>query len=391
MKFWIALSEQVEDGWVQILSPGKVKHPLHGTIDLNPTRFQKFVDNFKAKVRGTDLDVDYDHKMDPAKGRQAAGWFKDLRADDTGLWALVDWTDEAKEDIKSKKYRYLSADFYDKWTDQEGKVHKDVIAGAALTNRPFLKNMLPVNLSEILDTESEDSMDPELRKALIGKYKLSDNATDADIQAAVTADTPPAVDVSKAAVKWNEDGTGTVTIPGVDGEVKLTAPEPNDDDDDDDDVKKLAESNPAIAKLLADREEDRKRLKVVENANRLTEVNTQLNDIGGLPPVVLSELREAFVGAPKTFTDKIVDALGKLKKGGFVPEGQISKTGGPSGDPDGNSNAIKQFMDAADKLKADNPKLSEADVYTKLAAEQPDLYRAYDRAVQATEEFEEVN
>lgn len=391
MKYWSNLTladvSPESDGWVQVLSVGKVKHQLYGTIDLSQQRLQKFIENFKSKVRGTELDVDYDHKMDPSKGRKAAGWIKDLQLRSNGLWAKIEWTEEARQEIKNGHYKYISADFHDSWTDQEGKEHNDVLAGAGITNRPFLKDMVPINLTDILN--KEDGMDPELRKALIAKYQLSENATDADIQKAVNDDstkTEDAVDLSKATINWSDDKkTATITIPGAEGEVKVQAPEPvQASEPDEDRLKKLAEDNPELAQLLAEREEDRKRLSRLENANRLSEVSQQLSEVEGLPPVVLTELREALVTAPKTFSDKVVGAIKTLKEKGFVPSTQVSGGGGPSGeDATGSPDAIKNFLEAVDKVREKDTKLSEADAYDKVATENPQLYIDYDQAVRS--------
>jgi phage I-like protein len=41
----------------------------------------------------------------------AAGWIKELKADDSGLWGRVEWTATAREMIGRKEYRYLSPSF----------------------------------------------------------------------------------------------------------------------------------------------------------------------------------------------------------------------------------------------------------------------------------------
>lgn len=386
MKYLAGLQLSEDSKWVQLLSVGKVKHPLHGEIPLTQEKLQKFVDNFKAGVRGTDLDIDYDHKQDPAKGRKAAGWIKDLVADTRGLWAQVDWTDEAKQAIKSGEYKYTSAEFLDKWTDQEGKVHYDVLAGAAITNRPFLKNMVPVNLNEVLLEDEEDSMNEELKKALIAKYQLSDDATEDQIKQAVHNEKPDEsnkVDLSKATIEWSDDkSTAKVKIPGTDGEVEVKAPEPVKASEEDEHLKKLAETDPQVKALLDEREENNKRMQRIEQAQRLTEINAQLNEITGLPPVVLTELRDTLVTAPKQFSDKVVDAVKQLAEKGFVPQGTESGGGGPSANDDvSGGDAVKKFNDAVEKAKKDNKELSDTDAYELVATQNPLLYDQYSSAV----------
>src|SRR5437762_3006951 len=72
----IELKEGEDSTWIQILPVKTLEHPKHGTIDITSERVGRFAENINANVRGIDLDVDYDHKDDPAKGHKAAGWIK---------------------------------------------------------------------------------------------------------------------------------------------------------------------------------------------------------------------------------------------------------------------------------------------------------------------------
>jgi hypothetical protein len=44
-------------------------HPIHGKIKFTTERLHTFAQNVKNKVRGTDLDIDYDHKAKTDEGR----------------------------------------------------------------------------------------------------------------------------------------------------------------------------------------------------------------------------------------------------------------------------------------------------------------------------------
>jgi phage I-like protein len=70
---------------------------------------------FAFQSGGIDLPVDYEHQNDNPDARAkgpipAAGWIKELRADD-GVWGRVEWTATAAEMIGRKEYRYLSPSF----------------------------------------------------------------------------------------------------------------------------------------------------------------------------------------------------------------------------------------------------------------------------------------
>ncbi|MDQ7790252.1 MAG: ChaB family protein [Clostridia bacterium] len=132
---------------IQIMRTGSWDHPQYGKFTINEDHLQGFVDSFYSQVRGVDLAVDQAH--DPNKG--AAGWFKDVSKRGGELWAKIAWTSWGLSLIRNKIFRYFSPEFHFSWTDEETKkAHKNVLFGGALTNRPFLKGMDPIMLSENL-------------------------------------------------------------------------------------------------------------------------------------------------------------------------------------------------------------------------------------------------
>ena len=150
----IRLNEGDRKSYVQLLRPGSWNHPEYGKLEFTSKHFDDFVKNFNDKVRGVDLAIDQEHK--PEEG--AAGWIRKLenRGKD-GLWALVEWTKVGVDLVKDGAYRYLSSEFDYEWEDNEsGKKFENVLFGAALTNRPFIKDLSPVNLSEHTDALMKD-------------------------------------------------------------------------------------------------------------------------------------------------------------------------------------------------------------------------------------------
>ena len=132
---------------IQIMRTGSWDHPQYGKFTINDGHLNVFVETFYSRVRGVDLAVDQAH--DPDKG--AAGWFKDVYKRGDELWAKIAWTPWGLTLIRNKIFRYFSPEFLFSWTDEETKkVHKNVLFGGALTNRPFLKGMDPIMLSESL-------------------------------------------------------------------------------------------------------------------------------------------------------------------------------------------------------------------------------------------------
>jgi phage I-like protein len=100
-----------------------------------------------AKMPQVGLVLDYDHATDLAapEGRPApaAGWLKEFKVDNGAIFARIEWTRDAAEAVKDKKYRYVSPVFEH---SKEGKVER--ILRAALTNNPALINLPALAQSE---------------------------------------------------------------------------------------------------------------------------------------------------------------------------------------------------------------------------------------------------
>jgi len=125
--------------WVPCLpKPGTFKHPAYGEISVTPDRNQRFVNNFKAGVYQSKLPIDAEHQL---KTSGAVGWIADMRLNEDGSAdAKVEWTDRGQSLIKADRYKYVSPEWYDKWTAPDtGNEHSDVLIGLALTTRPFFK------------------------------------------------------------------------------------------------------------------------------------------------------------------------------------------------------------------------------------------------------------
>src|SRR5690349_24949399 len=83
---------EANKSWITAMRVGEYLHPMHGKISFTPDRLMRFADSVKRKVRGISLDIDYDHKADPTKGNEAAGWVEDAKVEGDTLYLLVDWT-----------------------------------------------------------------------------------------------------------------------------------------------------------------------------------------------------------------------------------------------------------------------------------------------------------
>lgn len=141
--------------WVEALTAKTYKTPYYGDVEVTPEKLERMVKNFKENVRGQEISTDFAHGIDNAKGHKASGWYRDFKvapssadANTPSLYAEIDFTPEAKNEIKNKEWRYFSLEWEDEWKDNDGNKFTDVIVGGGLTNRPIAKHMLPINFSE---------------------------------------------------------------------------------------------------------------------------------------------------------------------------------------------------------------------------------------------------
>jgi hypothetical protein len=365
--YWVDLASHQfdEQSWVHALPLGTFEHPVYGTMSFTPDRITRFADSVNKKVRGIDLDVDYDHKEQSGK---AAGWVKaaDVRPD--GLYLQVDWTSPAAEALRKKEYRYFSPEFDDEWVGPDGTKHQDVLFGGALTNRPFLKNLLPVNLSEITEsTPQGGQMDPELIRQLLG---LGKDATDDQVTAKIKelaagppAPTPPSDPPSPPAPTPTPE-------PELAGAALHEAI-----------AKALAES--PLAKELA---EVKKGLREQANATKLAETRDRLANIVGtqggrkyvLPPSVINAVAEGFtLSETGAAMEKVVGALEQFAKVGMVELGERGRM------HDGREvSAQQELMTAVSTtrtkyLSETGKELPMADAIRMVCTANPGLYLAY--------------
>jgi phage I-like protein len=190
----IQLSEEGVSKKIQLFRTGTFFHSVYGKFDITAEHLQAMEKNFREKVRGIDIAVDYKH----ASQDIAAGWIKNvyLAEGGTELWADVEWTPAAEKVLAEKEFRYISPDFAFDYQDNETlKKFGPVLLGAGLTNRPTIKQMEPVvELSEgkpidtkgiktmdykTMDPAMLDKMTPEQLKAalvdLLAKMKAKDS------------------------------------------------------------------------------------------------------------------------------------------------------------------------------------------------------------------------
>lgn len=380
--------ELAEDGdtfvsTIQAMPYGKYEHPLYGKIDFNEQVAAQAAANVNNQVRGQELDIDYDHKR---YGGEAAGWVKSAEARKDGLWLTVEWTKRAGQLIKEKAYKYFSPEFADEWKHPKtGAVHKNVLFGGGITNRPFLKDILPLNMSEMFDEHRQqqegNGMDPKKLRKLLG---LPEDATDEQVSTALAAvpddhvlgpkvTEPPKVDDKTGKTGEGEPEGQPQVIAATEG---LSA-----------EVIQLAEKSPAIKALVESVTGLQKVVETQQVALQLSEANNTVKTLSepvdgrALPPSVQEQLKDIFVSAPKELSEKFAAAIKTLNETGYVELGER----GINSPDNQNADVAKRFNDEVQKV-IDADKLDYAAATERVASLQPQLYTEYRQATYAFRE-----
>lgn len=158
------VNDSVSDEELKTVHLLKVGHLNKYDVDVTKQTLESLVDNFVNNVRNQDISIDYTHQNDSGEN-PAAAWIKELSLsdDNLNLFAKVEYTPTAQKMVKDKEYKYLSVDIDQVWWNEEGKMFNNVLCGATFTNRPVVKGLNSMKLSENINNNKK--IDMELNKA----------------------------------------------------------------------------------------------------------------------------------------------------------------------------------------------------------------------------------
>ncbi len=171
----IQLSNDEKSVKIQILKEIKIMHPWYGRLNFDKPFFSKMEENFNKNIPQQKISFDFKHQPDWG----AAAWVNKIFQEPGGLFAEVELTKRGREAIKNKEFIYFSSEFSQDYVEitfketldkDNNKIEQEIknsfgptLMGGGLTNRPFLKGMNPIALSEdghLLDFEDlEDNSD----------------------------------------------------------------------------------------------------------------------------------------------------------------------------------------------------------------------------------------
>jgi len=219
-------SNNIKDSknWQEIAKVGSWDGHRAGKFSLSIATFEMIIKNFKDSD-SKDIVCDYEHQTLSGDIAEASGWCNDLKVDGDSLYAKVEWLPEAKEQIKAKKYKYLSPVLDPHTIDQiSGEDIGWSLHSIALTNKPFFAELKEVKVNKnsnhnkeenIMDEKEFQKLQDDLKAALDKIKTLEDENTklkgeqvDAKLATAVAAKkiSPEQVDSLKAFGATDPDG-----------------------------------------------------------------------------------------------------------------------------------------------------------------------------------------
>lgn len=380
----LVFSENDNAGWVHALPIGTYQHPIYGKMQITAEKIRAFADGVKTKIRGIDPSINYMHGTNGGDG-EAAGWVKDADARTDGLWLFVEWVAEAAQKIKEKKFRYFSAEYHDKWTDAAGKTYNDVLFGGALTNRPYMKNLLPINLSE----STVDSLVEFAEILAKGKEQLvketPKEGEDVDLKKFTEAlGLPSETTESELLAKLAElsDGTGGNSKPGSKKAPEVPAVKLSEE------LRKLSDENPLVKALIETVDAQNKALTDFKVSLREQDVNRRLAEFDKSKIVLTAKAKDLVydlaMEMPVELSDRFWEILETMRNSSSLMV-ELGERAGTSVRYGRSKSATDQFLDESNKI-AQESKVSLSEAMETVARNNPKLYAEYR---QATYSFQE--
>jgi len=433
--------------WLEALPARTYKTPVYGEVPITIEKLDRMIRNFNENVRGQEIAIDYEHGFDSAKGKKAAGWYKEFAirpsSDDPetpALFTRVEFTEEAKKEVKDKQWKYFSLDWLDEWEDNNGAKHQDVVVGGGLTNRPIAKKTMPINFSESmwdeLDEEDKKRFSVMAGLRVIGEQKEwehsepgtgsppqprtdEDGSDDPSLEGGWRRSTPPDQDVPGSYSQSREGGIKVgmefafaekptrelFKVLDIDKDVEDVKPDEvvekvrlmfgeletlRKSQDRTEQEKKFAEQYPEYwaehNKLMA-RDRDNSAISFSESVKTLRKAEGNglktLNQ--GLSPQALEKVQDVH----KKFSEGTVtvedfeDCLKSIMNGGIYQFGEIGSSGNEDDIPEvdastatGVAGAKKLFAEVMDRTAKENPEWDTRKVLEETAKKHPDLFEA---------------
>ena len=165
----IALGDEGTRFIYNLLPVGEFYDKRYGRVSITPGKLRQMADNF-GKRPAYEVPV----KLGHSDGAKSPGKVIGVEAKPEGLEITMMVDAQTAQDINSKQYRYMSAEFDEDYHDKTtGENVGAVLLGAALVNQPANPYVAPLVLADDITPETERN-DDYMNELDDLKLKLSD-------------------------------------------------------------------------------------------------------------------------------------------------------------------------------------------------------------------------
>lgn len=275
---------------------GKWKHPIYGELNITEQTFAEIRKNFSENVLGRPPFVRIGHDKPGAQQfgyAPAEGWVTAIKQEGNVLYAEVSpTTAEAENNIRTKRYRFSSAEYTPDGTDREtGKTVGALLSAIALTNEPFLTRLPEATLL----AEQPDIFYMDFAELKEEGTLEKEGTIDTFIQK-----------LSDVLNSFKQSKTQEPTVRNVptDAMQKLAELEEK--------VGKMAEMQVKITELTTQNQLLASQIGIEENKRRLAEIEQEAAAMvaQGIPPVMVDEWKRLASSVDSAATIKLSDDKG---------------------------------------------------------------------------------
>ena len=170
----VSLAEGQTESWETLTRVITFKDPFYGKVVLTADMLSNMIKNFNDNVYGQELAIDVSHR--PADG--AGGFIREMQMKNGKMRGRIGWTPKGIKAVREDGFRYFSVDYTENYEDPEtGKEYGPLLFGAALTTRPRVKHLDPIDPERLqlsLDGyhPAATALSPHLEKKLFSEIAM---------------------------------------------------------------------------------------------------------------------------------------------------------------------------------------------------------------------------
>jgi hypothetical protein len=358
-RLFVPLSFAEDREWVPYMpKPGSYKHESFGTVKLSRDRLADFVSKFNEGVYQKEIPLDAEHQT---KLSGAMAWIRQLRQNPDGsVDARVAWTDRGRRMMAEDRYKYISPEWYDSWTDPlTHAAITNVAIGGALCTRPFFKEGVLRSLVASENGWASPATDDQAAHAWA--CSEDESMPTPVITPEAPEQTPAPEAEAPAPVQMSEEVAKRFT----EMEAKLTA------------AIQASEQSAVEAKIAKEKVAAAEK---VERLRSFSETATEGKYVGPVADHVslMDALSRTFgEDSAELTTYKTLAAAA----GAQVATGQLfseaGRQGGESGSNGEGATALTEMAAKQTQLMQAKPTLTSAQAFTEVINANPDLYQRY--------------